>query len=119
MVLKTHRFSNDGKHTLEPLWEKIDAHKHHEKAFQVYPEFKISNGEKNRMSIKIPSLEKLKVFPEKHEPWKKRILDPGSDVILEWNRAFLFACILALFVDPLFFYLPSVANDGKVIVYGY
>ncbi|KHN10264.1 Putative cyclic nucleotide-gated ion channel 14 [Glycine soja] len=98
MVLKTHRFSNDGKHTLEPLWEKIDAHKHHEKAFQVYPEFKISNGEKNRMSIKIASLGKLKVFPENHEPRKKRILDPGSDVILEWNRAFLFSCILALFV---------------------
>ena len=73
----------------------------------------MSIGDKNRMSIKIPSLAKFKVFPENHEPWKKKILDPGSDVILEWNRAFLFSCILALFVDPLFFYLPSVANDGK------
>ncbi|RDX93832.1 putative cyclic nucleotide-gated ion channel 14, partial [Mucuna pruriens] len=110
---KLVRFSNDGKHTLEPPWEMIDSHKHHENAFPVYPECKMSSGDKNRMSIRIPSLGKLKVFPENHEPWKKRILDPGSDFILEWNRAFLFSCILALFVDPLFFYLPSVANDGN------
>ncbi|CAJ1973820.1 unnamed protein product [Sphenostylis stenocarpa] len=107
---KLVRFSNDGKQTLEPPWE---AHKLHEKAFTMYPECKMSNGDKNRMSIRIPSLAKFKVFPENHKPWKKRILDPGSDVILEWNRAFLFSCILALFVDPLFFYLPSVENDGK------
>nr|KYP37260.1 putative cyclic nucleotide-gated ion channel 14 [Cajanus cajan] len=73
----------------------------------------MSSGDKSRMSIRLPSLGKLKVFPENQEPWKKRILDPGSDIILEWNRAFLFSCILALFVDPLFFYLPSVASDGK------
>ncbi|XP_047169601.1 probable cyclic nucleotide-gated ion channel 14 [Vigna umbellata] len=111
---KLVRFSSDeGKQSLELPWEKLDSQKHHEKAFTVYPECKMSIGDKNRMSIKIPALAKFKVFPENHEPWKKKILDPGSDVILEWNRAFLFSCILALFVDPLFFYLPSVANDGK------
>ncbi|KAL2346850.1 hypothetical protein Fmac_000850 [Flemingia macrophylla] len=110
---KLVRFSNDENKTLESPWEKIDSHKHHEKPFTVFPECKMRSGDKNRMSIRIPSLGKLKVFPENHEPWKKRILDPGSDAILEWNRAFLFSCILALFVDPLFFYLPSVASDGK------
>ncbi|KAK7311827.1 hypothetical protein RJT34_10204 [Clitoria ternatea] len=117
---KLVRFFNDGKQNLEPPWEKIDSNKHQEKPFQVYmiqttlnPECKISNGDKNRMNFRIPSLGKFKVFPENHEPGKRKILDPGSDSILEWNRAFLFSCILALFVDPLFFYLPAVANDGK------
>jgi cyclic nucleotide gated channel, plant len=76
------------------------------------PEGKISSivdTDKNRMNIKFPTFEKFKVFQENHEPWKKRILDPGSDIFLEWKRAFLCSCILSLFVDPLFFYLPSVA----------
>ncbi|EEF46814.1 Cyclic nucleotide-gated ion channel, putative [Ricinus communis] len=61
---------------------------------------------------KFPKLGRFKVFPENHEPWRKRILDPGTDVYLQWNRVFLFSCLVALFVDPLFFYLPSVANRG-------
>lgn len=61
---------------------------------------------------KIPKFGQFKVFPENHEPWRKRILDPGSDVFLQWNRIFLFSCLVALFVDPLFFYLPSVINNG-------
>ncbi|KAJ1420117.1 RmlC-like jelly roll fold [Sesbania bispinosa] len=114
---KLVRFSNDGKQNLEPPWEKIDAHKYHEKPFPAYKiqaEYEITSGDnKNKMNIRFPTFGKFKVFPENHETWKKRIIDPGSDMFLEWNRAFLFACILALFVDPLFFYLPSVANDGN------
>jgi hypothetical protein len=45
--------------------------------------------------------------------WREKILDPGSDVILNWNRILLFSCLTALFVDPLFFYLPSVTNKEK------
>ncbi|CAL5205124.1 unnamed protein product [Lathyrus oleraceus] len=118
---KLVRFSNDGKLNLE-------------KPMQVYkfqkilkPRGKTSSGdididididtdnEKNRMNIKFPTFGKFKVFQENHEPWKKRILDPGSDLFLEWKRAFLFSSILSLFVDPLFFYLPSVSieTDNK------
>lgn len=82
----------------------------------INPEGKRGSGDtdKNRrINLKIPSLGKFKVFPEKHEAWKRRIMDPGSDVFLQWNRVFLCSCILALFVDPLFFYLPSVENDGN------
>ncbi|WCJ30493.1 cyclic nucleotide-gated channel 14 [Euphorbia peplus] len=53
----------------------------------------------------------FKVSPENQEQWKKRILDPGSDVFLEWSRIFLCSCFVALFVDPLFFYLPSVVKN--------
>lgn len=49
----------------------------------------------------------------KNEPWHKRILDPGSDIVLQWNRVFIFACLVALFVDPLYFYLPSVGGNAN------
>lgn len=45
------------------------------------------------------------------EPWWKRTLDPSSEVVLMWNRIFLVACFVALFVDPLFFYLPQIETD--------
>ncbi|KAL2932476.1 putative cyclic nucleotide-gated ion channel 14 [Bienertia sinuspersici] len=44
----------------------------------------------------------------KEEPWWNRTLDPSSEAVLSWNRIFLVACLVALFVDPLFFYLPEV-----------
>ncbi|PKI79530.1 hypothetical protein CRG98_000005, partial [Punica granatum] len=49
-----------------------------------------------------------KVFPEELAPWRKKILDPGSDIVLMWNRIFIFSCLVALFVDPLYFYLPTL-----------
>lgn len=54
-----------------------------------------------------------KVFPEDHEAWQKRILDPGSDIVLNWNRIFIVSCLLALFVDPLYFFLPSIGGNEK------
>lgn len=58
-----------------------------------------------------------KVFPEDHEPWRKRILDPGSAIVLKWNRVFIVSCLVALFLDPLYFYLPSVVeNTGSSCV---
>jgi cyclic nucleotide gated channel len=37
-----------------------------------------------------------------------KIFDPSSDFILTWNRIFLFSCFLALFIDPLYFYVPKI-----------
>ncbi|GER52087.1 cyclic nucleotide-gated channel [Striga asiatica] len=51
-----------------------------------------------------------KVYPENPEPCHKHILDPGSEIVLKWNRVFIVSCLLALFVDPLYFYLPSVGG---------
>ncbi|KAL8158801.1 hypothetical protein V2J09_000338 [Rumex salicifolius] len=53
------------------------------------------------------------VLPDEQETRRKKILDPGSDIVLNWNRIFIFTCLVALFVDPLYFYLPSVGGDGK------
>jgi len=56
---------------------------------------------------------KAKVFPEEQETWRNKILDPGSDIVLKWNKVFIVACLLALFIDPLYFYLPGIGGDDK------
>ncbi|CAN1808354.1 Cyclic nucleotide-gated ion channel 17 [Linum perenne] len=38
------------------------------------------------------------------------MLDPGSDIVLRWNRIFLVSCLMALFIDPLYFYLPTIVT---------
>jgi len=48
----------------------------------------------------------------RHEPWWKRTLDPSSEVVVVWNRIFLVAALLAVFIDPLLFYFPSVVVVG-------
>ncbi|KAK8966907.1 putative cyclic nucleotide-gated ion channel 18 [Platanthera guangdongensis] len=47
-------------------------------------------------------------------PWHmfRTILDPGSDVVLKWNRVFLVACLVALFLDPLYFYLMFMGGPA-------
>ena len=75
------------------------------------PEHGLTAG-KNRFTGTF-RLGKSKVFPEDHEPWRKRILDPGSEIVLQWNRVFIVSCLVALFVDPLYFYLPGVGGTEK------
>ncbi|XP_074276331.1 cyclic nucleotide-gated ion channel 17-like [Silene latifolia] len=56
---------------------------------------------------------KPKVLPHEKESWKKKILDPGSEIVLKWNKVFIVACLMALFIDPLYFYLPAIGGDTK------
>ncbi|GKV49986.1 hypothetical protein SLEP1_g56704 [Rubroshorea leprosula] len=44
--------------------------------------------------------------------WKK-ILDPQGSFLENWNKIFLLACIIALALDPLFFYIPVVVVNKK------
>lgn len=55
------------------------------------------------------------MFPENlnFEIERDKILDPGGDAVLQWNRVFLFWCLVALYVDPLFFFLSSVHHTGR------
>ncbi|XP_010278052.1 PREDICTED: probable cyclic nucleotide-gated ion channel 14 isoform X1 [Nelumbo nucifera] len=115
---KLVRFYPDGKQqNPEFLWEKGDSQRL-EKAVPLYrvstPLLKPDGGGGGRSRVGgVLSLGRSKVFPEDHEPWRKRILDPGSEIVLQWNRVFLISCLLALFVDPLYFYLPSVGGNGS------
>ncbi|KAL1818986.1 hypothetical protein DCAR_0415218 [Daucus carota subsp. sativus] len=52
-----------------------------------------------------------RVFSEDYERVKKKILDPRGPIIHRWNKYFLVACLVSLFVDPLFFYLPVVKDN--------
>ncbi|CAB4292808.1 unnamed protein product [Prunus armeniaca] len=69
-------------------------------------------GARNRF-VETFSIGHSKVFPEDHEPWRKRILDPGSEIVLQWNRVFIMSCLVALFVDPLYFYLPMLGRKAN------
>ncbi|PIA37341.1 hypothetical protein AQUCO_03000141v1 [Aquilegia coerulea] len=65
--------------------------------------------EKNGRSLKAKVLSR--VFSEDYGRRKKKILDPRGPIIHKWNKVFLVACLVSLFVDPLFFYLPGVRKE--------
>ncbi|XP_024967206.1 probable cyclic nucleotide-gated ion channel 5 isoform X1 [Cynara cardunculus var. scolymus] len=46
------------------------------------------------------------VFPEDLKVSENKILDPQAKFLLMWNKFFVLSCILAVSIDPLFFYLP-------------
>ncbi|XP_061346548.1 protein CNGC15b-like [Gastrolobium bilobum] len=52
-----------------------------------------------------------RVFSEDYDRVRRRILDPRGQTIHRWNKIFLVACLVSLFVDPLFFYLPLVRDE--------
>ncbi|CAL8999560.1 unnamed protein product [Prunus brigantina] len=52
-----------------------------------------------------------RVFSEDYERVQKKILDPRGHTIRRWNKIFLVTCLVSLFVDPLFFYLPAVRDE--------
>ncbi|KAK4482639.1 hypothetical protein RD792_009803 [Penstemon davidsonii] len=52
-----------------------------------------------------------RVFSEDYERVKKKILDPRGPTVRKWNKILLVACLVSLFVDPLFFYLPVVKEN--------
>ncbi|KAK7257697.1 hypothetical protein RIF29_31859 [Crotalaria pallida] len=52
-----------------------------------------------------------RVFSDDYERVRRRILDPRGQTIHRWNKIFLVACLVSLFVDPLFFYLPIVRDE--------
>ncbi|CAK9150342.1 unnamed protein product [Ilex paraguariensis] len=113
---KLVRFYNTGKQNLELSWDKIDPELENKLPVSKSspPLLKSEGGTGDRAKTNGPPMfGRFKVFPENHEPMRKKILDPGSELFLKWNRIFLFSCLVALFVDPLFFYLPSVENDSN------
>ncbi|OVA18057.1 Cyclic nucleotide-binding domain [Macleaya cordata] len=65
--------------------------------------------EKTGRSLKSKVLSR--VFSEDYERVKKKILDPRGHVIRRWNKIFLVACLVSLFVDPLFFFLPGARKE--------
>lgn len=47
-----------------------------------------------------------------NQPWWCQILDPNGEIVTKWNQIFLVTSLIALFVDPLFFYLPNIRAES-------
>ncbi|XP_065880767.1 probable cyclic nucleotide-gated ion channel 20, chloroplastic [Euphorbia lathyris] len=43
------------------------------------------------------------------------VMNPHTRVVQLWNKFFVISCLVAIFVDPLFFFLLSVQQDNKCI----
>ena len=41
------------------------------------------------------------------------MLDPGGNAVLIWKRVFLVSCVASHFIDPLFFFLPTVEGRDR------
>lgn len=113
---KLVRFHSDGKQHKESLWEGHEP-MWLEKSSSTYQVSSASLlkadvlvGGKNRFAETFKT-GRSKVFLEDQGPWRKRILDPGSEIVLQWNWVFIVSCLVALFVDPLYFYLPTVGGN--------
>ncbi|CAK9183326.1 unnamed protein product [Ilex paraguariensis] len=55
------------------------------------------------------------VFPEDLKVSEKKIFDPQDKFLLLWNKLFVISCILAVSVDPLFFYLPVFDSSSNCL----
>lgn len=53
----------------------------------------------------------VRVFSEDYGASQRKILDPRGSFMNLWNKCFLVACLISLFIDPLFFYLPSIEEE--------
>ncbi|XP_012840891.1 PREDICTED: putative cyclic nucleotide-gated ion channel 15 [Erythranthe guttata] len=69
-----------------------------------------SDSKKNELPIQ--DKKRSRVFSEDYEIVDSKILDPRGTFLSRWNKCFLISCLVSLFVDPLFFYLPSVKEES-------
>lgn len=46
---------------------------------------------------------------------RKKVLNPQGRFLQKWNKIFVLSCVIAVSVDPLFFYIPVVNYDNKCL----
>jgi cyclic nucleotide gated channel len=85
----------------------IDGTQMSDSSRKMMSEMEVSGKTGKSFKAKILS----RVFSEDYDRVKKKILDPRGASIRRWTKIFLVACLVSLFVDPLFFYLPEVWNE--------
>ncbi|XP_073292930.1 cyclic nucleotide-gated ion channel 1-like [Primulina huaijiensis] len=57
----------------------------------------------------------LRKFLADDEGSQKKILDPQGSFLQKWNKIFVLSCVLAISLDPLFFYSPIVDDEKKCL----
>jgi len=45
----------------------------------------------------------------------KKILDPQGPFLQKWNKIFVLSCLIAVSLDPLFFYVPVIDDNNKCL----
>jgi cyclic nucleotide gated channel len=46
---------------------------------------------------------------------RKKILDPQGPFLQKWNKIFVLSCVIAVSLDPLFFYVPVINDEMKCL----
>ncbi|KAK2654139.1 hypothetical protein Ddye_013995 [Dipteronia dyeriana] len=46
---------------------------------------------------------------------EKKVLDPQGPFLQRWNKIFVLSCLIAVSLDPLFFYVPMIDGDRKCL----
>ncbi|KAI7986810.1 putative cyclic nucleotide-gated ion channel 16 [Camellia lanceoleosa] len=52
----------------------------------------------------------LLLIYDHQKPWWDQTLDPGSEFANQWNHIFMVTCLIALFLDPMYFYVPKIGG---------
>ena len=99
-------FTSDDKGHFSKFMSKMN--------YNQVPELRSKMFEKTAIGKTFHKKELSRVFSEDYEVVEKTILDPRGPDINRWNKLFLVACLISLFTDPLFFYLPQ-AKKGMCI----
>ncbi|PHU17855.1 Cyclic nucleotide-gated ion channel 1 [Capsicum chinense] len=76
-----------------------------------------------RGSERISSWRKsIRVYPITDKPTKDqsvaskmKVLDPQGRFLQQWNKVFVLVCVIAVSLDPLFFYIPVIDNENKCL----
>lgn len=55
------------------------------------------------------------IFAEDLNVSEKKIFDPQDKFLQTWNRIFVVSCMVAVSIDPLFFYLPVVNQNSNCL----
>ncbi|GFP81086.1 putative cyclic nucleotide-gated ion channel 13 [Phtheirospermum japonicum] len=66
-------------------------------------------------SIRSFSLGKSRADEDEEESNKKIILDPQGSFLQKWNKVFVLTCMIAISLDPLFFYIPIINDEKKCL----
>ncbi|MED6126514.1 hypothetical protein PIB30_079267 [Stylosanthes scabra] len=78
---------------------------------------KLENGSEKFKNLRKPST----VHPVSDRPKenlasiRSKILDPQGPLLQKWNKIFVITCVMAISVDPLFFYIPVIKDREKCL----
>lgn len=57
----------------------------------------------------------LKDSTGKELKFRKKVLDPQGPFLQKWNKIFVLSCVVAVSVDPLFFYIPVINRTTQCV----